>query len=152
MYRKEMYRKHTSVTIVGGVNPWMHKQWAAWSKEGNCAGSTLTSPRYTNSSRDSKSSASIPASITTGCWHGVLCKQALCCKFLCYALMLEFRRQDDATFNKSNRNGLAAQRTILCAGKLRPPAAKVTSTKSPCPLNSCTAEAREELNSPQDRL
>lgn len=72
--------------------------------------------------------------------------------FPCYALTLEFHQEDDATFNKSNRNGLAAQRTILCAGKLRPPAAKVTSTKSPCPLNSCTAEAREELNSPQDRL
>lgn len=35
------------------------------------------------------------------------------------------------TFNKSNKKGLAAQSTILCAGKLRPPAANVTSTKSP---------------------
>lgn len=35
------------------------------------------------------------------------------------------------TFNKSSKNGLAAHKTILCAGKLRPPAANVQSTKSP---------------------
>lgn len=34
------------------------------------------------------------------------------------------------TFNSSNKNGDAAHNTILCAGKLRPPAAKVQSTKS----------------------
>lgn len=47
------------------------------------------------------------------------------------------------TFNNSNKNGLAAHKTILWAGKLRPPAASVQSTKSPWHRNNCTAETSE---------
>lgn len=35
------------------------------------------------------------------------------------------------TFNKFKRYGLAAHKTILCASKLLPSAANVTSTRSP---------------------
>lgn len=47
------------------------------------------------------------------------------------------------TLSKSNRNGEAAQSTILWAGKLRPPAAKVQSTRSPWQRNNCMAETSE---------
>lgn len=47
------------------------------------------------------------------------------------------------TLSKSNRNGEAAQSTILWAGKLRPPAARVQSTRSPWHRNNCMAETKE---------
>lgn len=47
------------------------------------------------------------------------------------------------TLSKSNRNGEAAQSTILWAGKLRPPAARVQSTRSPWQRNNCMAETSE---------
>lgn len=47
------------------------------------------------------------------------------------------------TFSKSSRNGEAAQRTILWAGKLRPPAASVQSTRSPWQRSSCMADTSE---------
>uniref|UniRef100_A0A182X7R5 Uncharacterized protein n=1 Tax=Anopheles quadriannulatus TaxID=34691 RepID=A0A182X7R5_ANOQN len=58
---------------VWGARPWMLRQWAACSSDGSCEWSTLTSPRYTNSSSASRSFALTPASITTGCLHGVFC-------------------------------------------------------------------------------
>lgn len=47
------------------------------------------------------------------------------------------------TFSKSNRNGEAAHSTILWAGKLRPPAASVQSTRSPWQRNNCMADTRD---------
>uniref|UniRef100_A0A8W7Q1W3 Uncharacterized protein n=1 Tax=Anopheles coluzzii TaxID=1518534 RepID=A0A8W7Q1W3_ANOCL len=58
---------------VWGARPWMLRQWAACSSDGSCEWSTLTSPRYTNSSSASRSFALTPANITTGCLHGVFC-------------------------------------------------------------------------------
>uniref|UniRef100_A0A182IM00 Uncharacterized protein n=1 Tax=Anopheles atroparvus TaxID=41427 RepID=A0A182IM00_ANOAO len=55
---------------VCGARPWMLRQWAACSSDGSCEWSTLTSPRYTNSSSASRSLALTPASMTTGCLHG----------------------------------------------------------------------------------
>lgn len=52
------------------------------------------------------------------------------------------------TFSRSSRNGLAAHSTILCAGKLRPPAASVTSTRSPWHRSSWTAETSDVPQSP----
>lgn len=56
------------------------------------------------------------------------------------------------TFKRLSRKGLAAHNTILWAGKLRPPAAKVTSTRSPWQRSNWTAETKEVPNSPQVKL
>jgi hypothetical protein len=56
------------------------------------------------------------------------------------------------TLSKSRRNGLAAESTILWAGKLRPPADRVTSTRLPWLRNCCTEVAKHELKSPHVKL
>lgn len=54
-----------------------------------------------------------------------------------------FFRFSSLTFSNSNRNGLAAHKTILWAGKLRPPAANVQSTKSLWHRNNWTADTND---------
>lgn len=55
------------------------------------------------------------------------------------------------TLSKSSRNGEAAQRTILWAGKLRPSAANVQSTRSPWQRRSWMADTNELPYSPHVR-